>query len=149
VASFVRDNIEPRAKDPYAINEVACVMQLRGGDHYVVATAVVTVTGKEPWLFGDGDFRMWVGAKRTDKDPPLRRPIKGRSANRVAIGNLAMTTAGLTDQVLVDPGRSVVLKIVAKVPQDVVVFMHTGDRKCTIADDANDHPIGRLGPLRL
>jgi len=146
-AGFVRDNIEPRAKGPYEIQEVSCRAERRGLDDYVIATAVVTATGAKPWLFADGDFRMWISAPGTPQDHDNE---KSKKTGRAVIPDMNTTTATPNGHgpVLVEPTKSALLLITAKLPTERRGFLeaHRNNRTCTISA-AGDYVIGKVGYL--
>jgi hypothetical protein len=137
---------------PYVINDVTCVLQSEKQDLHIIATVTVSVTGKQPWLFVDNDFNMLVGANRIPSDlPPKRRVPKWSDPSRIAstiLQHPAVSALHSSTDLLVEPSRSAVLRLDAIAPESVVEFLsaHKQHQRCTVFD-ANDNPVGRIGPL--
>jgi hypothetical protein len=116
---------------------------------------IVSVTGKKPWLFEDGDFNFYMSAERVDADPkakPSASKLLSSDPKRIGGGSLKAhfqkTSQSSPARTFVEPGRAAVIDLDADLDAQVSTFVttHPDGQRCTVAD-ANDNPIGAIAPI--
>ncbi|HMJ41716.1 MAG TPA: hypothetical protein VK522_05490 [Pseudolabrys sp.] len=157
IAAHVSDEIQPRKKPvtPFAIKQLACTIDPEADGAKVTAEAILTIIGADAWYFQDGDFRMFVGAKRVVSDGPARsRAVI--NPNRIIAGPLLAPKLSTNSPrigpppFLLETGRSVLVNFEVKAPLTLMKFLndHPDDQRCTVSY-SGDYPVGAIGVLNL
>jgi hypothetical protein len=146
-ARFTQEELRPIEPPPYVIsnNSLECSIISRGNEFFLASTMIVTVTGKDPWLFASNDCRVSVSAERTASDPPDPRRIARTLTTKPHFSNLNDNKSART---FVERGRSAVIDLETGIDPDTRVFLdsHKAERRCTV-DDANDNEVGAVAPI--
>jgi hypothetical protein len=146
---------EMRRPDPaaYAIQGLECALIKRGTENILTSSVIVTATGKQPWLFSNKDFEIFIGAERTDTDPPADPKWVARAHSdpkRILLrGKIEPRNTSPNDRgQLVEPGRFAAIYLEATLDSEALLFLsnHHHGRRCTVSD-ANDNIVGALAPL--
>jgi hypothetical protein len=150
-AGLLGDRFSSVERPPYQIKSMECKILRDGTVQKLVATILVTVTGKDAWEFSKEDFQFFVSAERLADDPKPKLTTPALSPKR--IGHLVRDADALepndsSRSTLVEPGRWKVFKVTAPLNEQVIEFLrrHPTENRCTISDK-NDNPAGYIAPL--
>jgi hypothetical protein len=155
-AGLAKKQLSGTDPSPYVIqnDSLECTVEKQGEETRIKSIMIVTVTGKQPWLFSRDDFSFFLSAERTKADPaanPKLALVTHQDPKRIGRGQIpaafALPTA--SDRLLVEPGRSAAIDLEAKLDAAHFAFLseHPKEQRCTVSSIVKDYPVGAAAPL--